>query len=334
MDISCYNNIVGVSQNGCSCISESSDSLSGLYLDDTTIGHIPLNASIFSCNDADISAFLTTLIEKSTNQVIANLRKASDRIMNKRYLDMSTVIGWKDSWTEHLNIETNWFYLAIKPKFKRGLYFKIESIEWLIQETGRTINYQIFDEFGNGIQSGNDLSLFEEVALPMDRKYFICVMDDAGTPHPKNTTAKTCCGYSPTYPTYVDIGSGYVDNYADLQNQPATTFKKSIDTYGIIVTGQFICNGYDFICGLDFKNSNFGSLFANTVQQQARLNLAMWLVSNNKVTNYVLLNGDQLAQTMSYLQEKIDENLNYLPTIYNYSDCYNCPGSYKGSILI
>lgn len=333
MDTSCYNNIVGVSQNGCTCIPESAESLSGLYLDDLTNGHIPLSAAIFSCNDADISAFLTSLIQKTTEQVLTQLRQVSDKVMNKRYLDINTVIGWKDTWTSHIEDDHLWYYIALKPKFKRGLYFKIDSIEWLIQETGRTISYKIVDEFGEDAGSGSDLSLFYGVTLKMDRTWFICV-GDSPTAHPKNTTAKECCGYNPTFPTYVTLGSGYSEDWTSLINQPASTFQKSIDTYGIIVNGQFICNGFDFICTLDFKNSNWGAVFANTIQQQARLNLARWLVSNNKVTNYILMNGEQLAQTMAYLEEKVDENLKWLPTQYNFSDCYTCPGSYKGAILI
>lgn len=333
MDITCYNNIVGVSQNGCSCLGASAESLSGLYLDDATPGHIPLNASIFSCNEADIATFLTTVIEKATVQTLTALRMTADKVMNKRYLDMNTVIGWKDTWTAHIEEDHLWYYLELKPKFKRGLYFKIDSIEWMIQETGRTIKFKIVDEFGNDAASGTDLSLFSGVTLQMDRRWFICVGDET-TAHPKNTTAKECCGYSPTFPTYITLGSGYSEDWTSLINQPQTNFMKSIDTYGIIVTGQFICNGFDFICSLDFKNSNWGALFANTVQQQARLNLARWLVSNNKITNYILLNAEQLAQTMQYLEEKVSENLAYLPTIYNYSDCYTCPGSYKGAILI
>jgi hypothetical protein len=333
MDTSCFDNIVGVAQNGCSCVTASPESLSGLYLDDTTIGHIPLSASIFDCNDGDVTAFLQTLISNTTIQVLNELRKQSDKVMNKRYLDINTVIGWKDTWTTHIEDDHLWYYLALKPKFTKGLYFKIDSIEWLIQETERTIQYKIVDEYGNDASSGSNLSDFESVTLKMDRKWFILVGDDP-TAHPKNTTAKECCGYYPTFTPYVTLGSGYSEDWTSLINQPASTFTKSIETYGIIVNGQFICNGFDFICSLDFKNSNWGALFANTVQQQARLNLAAWLVGNNKVTNYILLNKEQLAQTMEYLTQKVNENLAYLPTIYNFSDCYACPGAYKGGIYI
>ena len=227
----------------------------------------------------------------------------ADKVMNKRYLDMNTVIGWKDTWTAHIEEDHLWYYLELKPKFKRGLYFKIDSIEWMIQETGRTIKYKIVDEFGNDAASGTDLSLFGGVTLQMDR-WFICVGDET-TAHPKNTTARSVADITLS-PDIYHFGVGVFEDWTSLINQPQTNFMKSIDTYGIIVTGQFICNGFDFILLIWTLKFKLGALFANTVQQQARLNLARWLVSNNKITNYILLNSEQLAQTMQYLEEKVE----------------------------
>lgn len=328
----CFNNIVGISKQPCSCLEESDASLSGLYLDDTTPGTIPLNQMVFSCNDATITTFLTSVITSATHEVLRRLRMSADKIMRKNYLDMNTVIGWRDTWTQIIPSTTDWQYIVLRPKFKRGLYFKIDSINVV---TGNDADFEgdlnIADANGDTVYSG-DITMFEGVTIKMDQTWYIMVQKPAGSTY-KNISAKTCCGYNATYPTYVDLGSGTVNDYADLAHLPSTAFTKSTDTRGIIVEGQFICDGFDFICKLDF-NTNFGSLFANTVQQQARLALAMWLMTNDKVTNYTLLNAEQMAETMKFLSEKIDENIKYLPTIYHYTDCYACPGSYKGAIMI
>lgn len=323
MDVSCFNNIVGVSKNPCSCLTASATSLSGLYLDDVSAGTIPLNQMVFNCNDSTITTFLENVVIGSTHEVLRGLRMEADRSMKKNYIDINTVIGWADTWTGYLDNTANWRYISLKPRFKRGSYFKLDKISIYLESGMFSGTIKVIKQDQTVIYDGL-LSAFPATKFALDQTVYIAYQSDSRA---KNITAKQCCGYNPTYPTYIELGSNNSALITDVEHT------QNISTNGIVAEGQFICDGFDFICKLDF-NTNFGALFANTIQQTARLNLGRWLLSSDKVTNYTLLSKEQLVETCEYLQARITENIKYLPLIYSHTDCYSCFGLFKGSIKI
>lgn len=326
MDVTCFNNIVGVSKNECSCLDASGDSLSGLYLDDVTAGTIPLNQTIFNCNDTTITSFLSNVIVSSTHEVLRNLRLEADKSMRKNFVDINTVIGWSDEWTGYLPVTSDWQFISLKPRYTRGMYFKLDKVSIYLESGMFAGNIKVIKQDQTEIYSGA-IGSFTPKKFALDQTVYIAYQSNSAA---KNITAKQCCGKNPTYPSYVEFGNGTVSSITDVKHTKSDT---QLITKGIVAEGQFICDGFDFICKLDFE-TNFGALFANTIQQTARLNLGRWLLTNDKVTNYTLLKKEELVETLEYLQTEIIKNIKYLPLIYHHTDCYSCPGPHKGAILI
>lgn len=314
--------IVGISKNPSICLPNESISKSGLYLDDTSKGRIPLNQA-FWCELTE----LDRVIPEATDQVIKDLRISIHKRLVQRFTNQKSYIGFKDDFTGSLSAQ-NTRFLVLNPKNVRGGTVTIKDIK-------------IFTE--GGMIDIDDVMIYKGSTLLTDVEYPKHIQFNEpiyivyqSTSLPLNIKHTGCCGKVITYQGYSYVGSGSfnatIDNQAEIKS--GLKWYNNDYTQGIYLDVDFDCDPLIDLCNIDFQRSPFGIVFAKLVQQTARLNIISYMLTNDKVSAYVDAKAEDLEVITAYLNEDIKTMLNYLPENYNMSDCYTCNGIYKHEILI
>jgi hypothetical protein len=316
-------NIVGISKNPTICVPNESESKSGLYLDDTSKGRIPLKQA-FWCDMDD----LDRVIPEATEQVIKDLRVVIHKRLVKRFMNQKSFIGFKDDFTGGLQSVGNIKYICLMQKQIRGSVITLRDIK--IYTEGGQIDKSLLKIYKGG-------TLLTDVTYPkfiqFDEPIFIAY-DSAS--RPLNFKHTGCCGKEVTYQSYAYVGSGSFNADFDDNVEMASGLKWYNNDYsqGIYLDVEFDCDPLIDLCNTDFVRSPFGIVFAKLVQQTARLNIISYMLTNDKVTAYIDAKSEDLEIVTEYLNEDIKTMLNYLPENYSMSDCYTCNGIYKNEILI
>lgn len=319
----CLNNVIGLSKNGCDCVelNASEESLSGLYLDDTTEGRLPLSATIFDCSDNDTVSFLERLIPNAVNELNNLLYMEFENQLVRKYKDYNFKLPKKLSYSNQLPATTGWYFACYKPKVIRGNYMRIKSVSI----KGFTGTIKLFDEFGD-VYFEDSIGAFEEQKLLLDRTYFIAYQS---TTRPNDIKYKCgSCNSSEQYENFLRAGGGIID---DLDNIDFTTSEYS---YGIQIDCHLECDALAPLCDLDYTNNPWAHTYAFTVLNIARKNLAAWLVSSGQITNYITTQGEEIPALIELYNQNINERVKFLPKAYNLTDCYQCGYISKGQIRI
>jgi hypothetical protein len=318
----CKETIIGISENETCCI-ESSESLSGFYLDDMDEGFIPVNQTLYVSEFA--SELLLKLITNATNEVIRESQKYFDKYLNPRYTEISTYIGNIDNYTDIIVGTDSLKYLCFKPKFKTGGTINLKKIIIKLQDGFLASNFTLYGENKEILYNGST-SAFTCLKLPLNQVYYIAYQSNSA---PLNFNHLECCGNRNPWSTYLYVGSGSAVSIENI------TWKESDFNHGVYIEADFSCDTYSNLCDIDFKNSKFGVSFAHSVKQTARKNFAYWLLTSDKVTPYMMVNKEEIASIIEFLKADIKENLIYLPTVYNLTNCYVCrENSLKSEIII
>jgi hypothetical protein len=319
----CYNKIIGITETANNCFN-SSESLSGFYLDDMDEGYIPVIQGFYN-NKEIIDSSLLKLIENATKEVIRESHMFFDKYLVKKYMQQVTSIGNINNYTNVTDAK-NVRFLWINPKIQNGGFIVVNKIQIKLQNGNYLGNVKIINEQLNLV---DDLNINEIVnyKLPLNKTYYFVY--ESLIP-PLNFNHLACCGQVNKWDKYFGVGSGSFDN--DYQN--LTPIKNDL-CQGIYIDCTLDCDPFLSLCNVDFKNTNFGISFSHAVKQTARKNFAYWLLTNDKVSPYTMINRDELVGVIDYLKKDIEENLKYLPTVYNITDCYLCKENfYKSEIII
>lgn len=321
----CLDNIVGITKTGNACIladgMDASESLSGLFVDDTGIGRLPLSATVYDASDSDAVDFLTRLVPDAVKEANRMLYMAFEDNLIARYRDWNFKLPRKESYSRSLAATSGYYFMCLRPKFFRGSILKIRTLR--IPATTGTI--KILDEYGTEYYSGTQAA-FTEVNLVLDRDYFIAYQS-ATRPYDYSFVCG-CGGDDKSWKKWVFLGGGIADTLNDL------SFAESNHSYGVIIEGTFSCDPFEPLCVMDFETNNWGRVYAYLVLLIARKNLAGWILSSGRVTTYLTTNGDELPALIEMYMTEIDKRVKFLPQAYNLTDCYTCGQITKGSILI
>jgi hypothetical protein len=316
-------NIIGISKNPNFCVPNESESISGLYLDDTSKGRIPLKQGFWADNET-----LDRVIPEATEQVIKDLRISIHKRLVKRMHNQRSYVGFKDDFTGGLSTVGNTRYLCLMPRNVRGATVSIRDIKVFTE--GGQINKSLVKIYkGETLLTGVTYPLFIEFNEPIFIVY-------QSTSLPLNFKHTGCCGKIVTYEGYTYVGSGSFNATIDNESEIISGLKWYNNDYtqGIYLDVDFDCDPLIDLCNIDFVRSPFGIVFAKLVQQTARLNIISHILLNDKVTAYVDAKSEDLEVITEYLNQDIQTMLNYLPENYSMSDCYTCNGIYKNEILI
>jgi hypothetical protein len=322
----CLINIVGLTETANDCdMADLEPSLSGLYLNDTTAGRLPLKTSFW--NESEI---IPKVVPDAIKEAVRQLEISTNKRLRKNYREQFTTIGFKNDWTGYLPTTDGYYFMMLRPKNIKGGIFKIREINFYLN-VNEDVTFKIIQdsaELFSGLRS-----TFTGLTVNLDQPVFIAYQT---VNQPKDFQYKgcsTCMNKQPTHTGYLELASGTVDTLEELPYNDCTSYVSNTYCQGIEVKGNLDCDGFRMLCDIDFQNSAFGKTFAYLVQQIARKNIAYWLLTNDKVTPYTIVKGDELTTIMNFLVEEIEKSLNYLPEMYDHSDCFVCSGMHKGEIL-
>jgi len=316
----CLINIVGITENVSNCperLAWITESKSGLFLDDTSQGRIPLSGAFFTTEQ-----IVEQLVPNAVNEAIQKLQLACERRLVKHYGTHTCTIGFSKDYTGSLNATDDYYYLVIKGKDIRGGLVQINKIvihTLAGKHTGDVLIMQDGVEIYNGA-----IGSYTSKTLNIESDIYIAYKGSA----PLNFKHKGCCGNYPQYQGYVYVGSGTAATTDDF------VYVESEYSNGIELNVTFDCYPWAFLCNLDFKQSTFGVVFAKLVQQIARANVGYYIMTDDKISGYSQVREEELKIILEYLAADIKSMLDYLPENLSQTDCYICNGVYKNEILI
>lgn len=316
----CLCNIVGILGADNECLPEIDvvESLSGLYVDDTTAGHIPLKASFWTDYDR-----IDRIVPDATQEAIKQVKQIIDKKLTRNYRTHNTKIGYKDDYTNFLPATDGYYMMSIRPRKINGGTIRINSVDiWTINGKHTGSFYVVQD----GIPTTRTSASWEAKNYHSESNIYIMYQGD----RPRDFAHSGCCGNGATYTGWADVGGGILESMNDAE------FLESSYCHGIELNVTFDCNGFSesMFCSLDYENSNFGYGFASLVQLIARKNIAYNVLTSDVITPYLITSQEEVKGIIPYLTNEIELTLIYLKESYGHSDCYRCNGMYKGEILI
>jgi hypothetical protein len=316
----CLNNIIGISKTPCDCLGiEATESLSGLYLDDTNHARIPLSAAVWDCSDPEINAFFERVRMDAVNETLDLLSMELNKSLLTNYQNTSFTIPTKTDFSGLLPNSGDFHFLCLKTVKIKGPYFKINKVQ-IPTHTGI---FYITDSDGNTLFQGLQ-SEFKALRLDLTKDYFIAYQPTSGY---RNYKLK-CCGNQPPYKNLFESGSGTSSTLEGMK------FTESNYSAGIILDVFSSCDPFKDLCYMDFKTEPWGRVFATTVLLVARKNLASWLINSGQYTNYTNTNSENLSKLIEYYMKEISDRIEFMPYNYNFAPCFRCAGVQKGSIII
>lgn len=315
----CLNNIVGLIGEETCCLSglDFIESNSGLYLDDTTAGHIPLKASFYTDYDR-----MERIIPDAVQEALKQTRQLIDKKLSRNFRTWQTLIGKPSDYSNYLQTG-NYYMMCIDPKNIKGGIVRINKVDiWTINGK-HTGNFTVVQN-GNATTSTSSTWVVKNYDMK-DGTIFIYYSGD----RPRDFIHTGCCGNTPSYSGWAKVGGAVLSSVAGLE------FTQSNYCHGIALDVTFDCYGFSesIMCNLDYE-SNFGFAFASLVQLIARKNIAYNVLTSDVITPYLITSQDEVRNIINYLTAEIDITLNYLKESYGHSDCYRCNGMFKGDIII
>jgi len=316
----CIQNIVGILGAEDECLPDINleTSLSGLYLDDTTAGNIPLKASFWTNYDR-----IERIIPDAVDEAIKQTRQRIDLKLTRNYKAHNTKIGFKDDFTDYLPATDGYYMMCIRPKKINGGIIRINAIDIWTSGGKHTSDFHVVQD---GVPTTKTSATWEAKNYHSESNIYIMYHGD----RPRDFLHKGCCGRGNGYSGWVSIGGGVIESMNDA------VYMDSNYCYGVELNVTFDCDGFSesMFCNLDYEKSNFGYAFAILVQMIARKNIAYNVLTSDVVTPYLITSKEEVKGIITYLTDEIEITLNYLKESYGYSDCYRCNGMYKGEIII
>lgn len=311
----CLDTLVGISLDD-TCIPEgtTSESISGLWLDDTSKGRVPLKPAFWAKMTE-----VERIVPDAVNEAMRRLIIATDYRLRRKYGSINAKIGFANNYTSSISTAgSGWRYLVIRPKNIKGSTITIKDVQ-IFTLSGKVTEFKVFKG------STEIVDYVPGYTTLFDENIYITYQ---AVSKPLNFKHTTCCGNVATHDGYSYVGSGEVADTANL------TWAANDYCMGIQAAVEFTCDPFSLMCAVNYQKTAFGIVFAKLVQQIARLNIIAYIMTNDNMTPYLIAKGEDLAIITEYLTQDVDKMLNYLPEAYDMTDCYLCDGQYKGEILI
>jgi hypothetical protein len=316
----CIQNVVGLigADNPCLPDLEITESLSGLYIDDTTAGHIPLKASFWTDYDR-----IDRIVPDAIQEAIKQTKQRIDQKLTRNFKAHNSIIGFRDDYTDYLQATDGYYMMCIDPKSINGGVIRINDVTIWTLNGKHSGSFHVVQD---GVATTKTSATWEAKNYDTQSNIYLYYQGD----RPRAFKHTACCGKTGTYTGWVKVGGGIVEAMTNPE------YLESNYCYGFELNITFDCNGFSepMWCNIDYENSNFGYGFASLVQMIARKNIAYNVLTSDVVTPYLITSREDVQSIITYLTNEIEITLNYLKESYGHSDCYRCNGMYKGEILI
>lgn len=338
ISVDCLDNLVGLTDRECDCISGGqpsgwNDSESGYYLTDSEYG-MPLMDAVF----ANLDCSQTTVwdqLDKARTQAIRDFQGELLQMLN--HSREQKIPGWKGliGKTDGVFGGTGRTYTGIqlRPKYRsRDAYFVVTGLMLAIETPGSytleiTSNdpefVPITDTAVITSQQWQRHTFATPIQLPFykineESLRYTFTLQANGSRFRFN---KPYCCQKPIWTHYFDWGGFANDSIDNERNYCGTNFG------GMAIEGYFDCKKLDWLCNLTELNGlDLQDLIARCIQIKGAIKLATNILESGRINYWTVLAPEMLAARRTMLQEKYKEYMEWmiknLPG--NVSGCWGC----------
>jgi hypothetical protein len=347
----CLNEIIGIIEAECACITEGLDpqeilalkvSKSGLYLDDVE-GGISLRAlqGLDSCRNLAEMSFKAR--SAAAKKIYADLLAAISKKYNTGKAAYVGGVG-RPSYTGNLNVSSRYQYVKLTPKELSDAVIKVTGIR-LILDSAITTTVKIFsvlegDNQGTEVFSAEVTTIanvYSPVTVPalglslplrlnnQNLEYYV-VWDRglAGTVKPKDLKLTCNCPSGIGYEPFFDAKGGELNDLDALQGGNTSKYAQGIliDVDVRCVPGNLICREYD-------RENAIAVTMAWCMLYKTQELLIEAILGSQEINRYTMMNREALYGKRAHFRKEYEGRIPYLASVIDVgsSDCYICRDS-------
>lgn len=357
--MACYDNIIGLSRNTCTCLPEAPDgyntSLSGLYLDE-----LPLLDSLSGYDKCGVGTVWDLLSRARASAVSTFISDTNSLLMSRYSTRMSRHTGDIGEGAAKSKLTTTKQYAGIRiaTRGTRGGTMKITQIGTLFSAAG-TVTLKIFNSLNE--QVGDDIeletingfklnTLTTAVSLPMyipyapTQEYFLVYEYDSDNKPGLNSIDCGCghLGEKPWYDTarphfgkrfhgarawgqWIMVGGWLGDSLTEFDQSSTSS---GLDLNGLTLNVDLGCDLSQVLCNgsLNFNNDPLALTMAYAIRYAAAQEAASMLLTSTELLRVNTINRDALKALRSEWQDKYAKYCVSIAdqAVIEQNDCLTC----------
>lgn len=344
----CLENIIGLSQTECECLTESlpqgsdelefNESASGIFLDELEGFNMNVIQGAANCEKGSV----WDIMNKAREGAIQDFKNNFLGCVGTQYKPRLKNFSWQLAETTFKKTLTSvagaYAGMRISPAQIKGGFIYIKKIGILINESV-PVTVQIYNNLNGGtlIYTSNPISAVADTLtlatlstpqeLPMwstsheqIRYYVLMVMN--GTFKPKNNKNECGCAGKPApWMRWIDLTGAEGDDPSDINSLRVNS------TYanGIVVDVDVKCKNSEVICSseypLDFENDGNALNMAFAIRLRAGARCYETLLGSDQINRFTMMNreamgirikewNDEFQKWISYLCENVNPDVN------------------------
>jgi len=354
VDISCYDNIIGLSKTQCDCFDDPAPynlSYSNLYLDQLE----PLKKlnGLVDCENPDLWQMM---FDARAEAIIEFIGHAQALLLNYHTVKRQPFysgIG-RRKWNKAMTVDTGTYYGArfYCADIVSGV-LKINNIGALFNATG-TVTLKVYNNLNELITTKvitTTANTYVETALnlelPLHSKWvdnleYFFIYEYDGTIKPLNNDISCGCG---NYKFYFDTNKPYFRSQTDQTHGwanwlmagsysgDATDFDDLNHTtsnylYGLTFDVDLFCETAEVLCrdSMDFRANPLAIAIAIAIRYKAGEILITKLLRSTELNREILVNRQQSEDDRNFFLRRYDESLRYVVNNVDTkaNDCFDC----------
>lgn len=328
----CLNNIIGLSQTECECLTDQIDSEqtseynvsnSGIFLDQLEGFNINVAAAADDCADGGIWDRMNKAVENAKLDFKRNLLGCVNETYTPRLKNFSWQLGQSTFQGTLTSLTGNYAGMRISPLQIKGGFIYIKRIGVIINQAA-PVTLQVYSDVDGGtllfdnsttpLNTNANVVTWATLSTPLElpmwdsngnfiRYYVLMLMN--GTFKPKSNKKDCGCnGARRPYDQWLDLLGVSGDDNTNLLGF------KSDSTYmnGITVDVDVKCKSTEVICSsefpLDFENDGGAMNMAVAIQLRAAARLYEDILSSDVINRFTMMNRDYVAAKINEWNEQ------------------------------
>jgi hypothetical protein len=354
IDITCFDNIIGLSRTACTCYPDNdfNESNSDLFLDELEGMSLKPFDSLTECDYGDMWQRMNIA---RNNGILSFIKDANVEFLRKHELRRQPFYGsiGKNQFKRNRVISTaytgvRWYCADVV----NGI-IKINKIGTVFNATG-AITVQVWNNSNEHLYNINlpttaskhaVYTLPTPIELPMHNDYcdhveyfFIYTVNQANLPKDNSTS---CCGRTYNF----DTGRPYFNSQTNKQDGWASFLMAgAVDTNildftdvgtstsnmmsGLTFDVEIKCSVNQIWCRdlMDYEGNPLAMIIADAVRYKAAELLVNQIITSDDISRYTLINNETLIANAVYYKAKYDELIKSVAAnvILRTTDCYMC----------
>lgn len=354
MDLSCLNQIIGITQKTCECLEDKPQdheydvSLSGYFIDDIEHG-IPLQfpSKATGCGD-DFWTVMETARSDAISEFYTDLLASIYTQNEAKYEAWSGQVGEEKSNIPLLTSLQSYIGMRIDPGAIRGGVLKLHSVTvWT--DTAHSQDLLIYRNNFEEVHTEPFTSVAgvkQEITLDVDLPFYVndvkqtyWILYQKENSKPYNVKFDCGCGLASrvkpyeSFATFRGTSIGLDGGSLDIDTEVTSTQY----TNGLLLNASLSCESMNWICFRDeeYKTDPFARVMAKTIQLYAIKKLINYVLNSGSINKWTLLDRKHLYGRVSHLKKEIGNRLPYLA--FNLpdhaQDCLMCKKSSRSTIV-